>query len=74
MRTGPTDAALLLEMDRRSEHPMSRRDIADYLGLTVETVSRAMSRLRQQGILSFVGQTQKAIVLHDRLKLAEIVR
>jgi CRP/FNR family transcriptional regulator, nitrogen fixation regulation protein len=71
-------ASFLLEMDRRLEQPaqiilpMSRRDIADYLGLTLETVSRAMSRLRQEGVLSFIGQTQRAIVLHDRLKLSQI--
>jgi CRP/FNR family transcriptional regulator, nitrogen fixation regulation protein len=71
-------ASFLLEMDRRFEQPaqmilpMNRRDIADYLGLTLETVSRAMSKLRQEGILSFVGQTQKEIVLHDRPKLSQI--
>jgi CRP/FNR family nitrogen fixation transcriptional regulator len=57
-------------MDHRSEAagvmilPMSRQDIADYLGLTLETVSRALSRLREQGILAFTGQTQRQIVLH----------
>jgi CRP/FNR family transcriptional regulator, nitrogen fixation regulation protein len=71
-------AAFLLEMDRRLEQPvlmilpMSRRDIADYLGMTVETVSREMSILRHQGILSFIGTSQRKIVLHDRPKLAEI--
>ena len=71
-------AAFLLEMDRRLDQPalmilpMSRRDIADYLGLTLETVSRALSKLRRQGAVGFVGQTQKKIVLHDRPKLAQI--
>jgi CRP/FNR family transcriptional regulator len=31
--------------------PMTRTDIADYLGLTIETVSRVLSRLKAKGIL-----------------------
>lgn len=31
--------------------PMTRRDIADYLGLTIETVSRMISRLKQAGAI-----------------------
>jgi CRP/FNR family nitrogen fixation transcriptional regulator len=71
-------AAFLLEMDRRLTAagvmalPMSRRDIADYLGLTLETVSRALSYLHDRGILGFLGQTQRQIVLLDRLALAEL--
>jgi CRP/FNR family transcriptional regulator, nitrogen fixation regulation protein len=70
-------AAFLLEMDGRlttagvTVLPMCRRDIADYLGLTLETVSRALSILHDKGILGFVGQTQRQIVLLDRLKLAQ---
>jgi CRP/FNR family transcriptional regulator, nitrogen fixation regulation protein len=70
-------AAFLLEMDHRLTAagvmalPMCRRDIADYLGLTLETVSRALSTLHDQGILGFLGQTQRQIVLLDRPKLAE---
>src|ERR1700760_189976 len=71
-------AAFLLEMDTRLTAagvmalPMCRRDIADYLGLTLETVSRALSVLHEKGILGFVGQTQRQIVLLDRPKLAEL--
>jgi CRP/FNR family nitrogen fixation transcriptional regulator len=71
-------AAFLLEMDRRLTAagvialPMSRRDIADYLGLTLETVSRALSHLHSKGMLGFLGQTQRQIVLLDRAQLAEI--
>src|SRR5690349_8253015 len=50
--------------------PMGRRDIADYLGLTLETVSRGLSALRDEGILSFIGQTGRKIALQDRCKLA----
>lgn len=70
--------AFLLEMDNRLTAagvlalPMSRRDIADYLGLTLETVSRALSALEQKGFLDFLGQTQRQIVLLDRPRLAEL--
>jgi CRP/FNR family nitrogen fixation transcriptional regulator len=71
-------AAFLLEMDRRLTAagvmalPMSRRDIADYLGLTLETVSRALSCLHEKGLLDFLGQTQRQIVLRDRSELAKL--
>jgi CRP/FNR family nitrogen fixation transcriptional regulator len=69
-------AAFLVEMDARLTAagivalPMSRRDIADYLGLTLETVSRALSQLRRAGVLDFIGHTQREIVLRDRRQLA----
>jgi CRP/FNR family nitrogen fixation transcriptional regulator len=69
-------AAFLLEMDKRLTAadvmalPMSRRDIADYLGLTLETVSRALSRLHELGILGFIGTNQRQIMLLDRQQLA----
>lgn len=55
-------AGFLLDMARRRKRegadermvilPMSRGDIADYLGLTVETVSRSFTKLRVQGLIS----------------------
>jgi CRP/FNR family nitrogen fixation transcriptional regulator len=71
-------AAFLLEMDARLNAagvmalPMSRRDIADYLGLTLETVSRALSCLHEKGLLDFLGQTQRQIVLRKRSELAKL--
>jgi CRP/FNR family nitrogen fixation transcriptional regulator len=70
--------AFLLEMDRRLTAagvlalPMSRRDIADYLGLTLETVSRALSKLHEHGILGFLGTNQRQIILLDRQQLASL--
>ncbi len=66
-------ATSLLEMDRRlavagmMALPMCRRDIGDYLGLTLETVSRALSQLHVQGILGFSRACQ--IVLRNRQRL-----
>lgn len=35
--------------------PMSRQDMADYLGLTIETISRMLGRLQAEGLVEFVG-------------------
>ncbi|MFO0991104.1 MAG: Crp/Fnr family transcriptional regulator [Hyphomicrobiales bacterium] len=37
------------------ELPLSRADIADYLGLTIETVSRQLTRLKTSGIIRLVN-------------------
>ncbi|KAF5881610.1 helix-turn-helix domain-containing protein, partial [Rhizobium sp. PEPV16] len=31
--------------------PLSRAEIADFLGMTIETVSRQMTRLRKSGVI-----------------------
>ena len=71
----------LLEMSKRAslaensvDLPMSRQDIADYLGLTLETVSRSLSHLRELGILGFVDNNQRQIALLDRQQLAGLDR
>jgi CRP/FNR family nitrogen fixation transcriptional regulator len=67
-------ATFLLEMDRRLARagmmalPMCRRDIGDYLGLTLETVSRALSQLNDEGILIFSSARQ--ITLRNRQRLS----
>nr|WP_246683558.1 helix-turn-helix domain-containing protein [Labrys sp. KNU-23] len=66
----------LLEMDRRLavagmfELPMCRRDIGDYLGLTLETVSRVISHLHGKGVLGLSNARQ--IVLRNRQLLSDM--
>jgi CRP/FNR family transcriptional regulator len=49
LRTGtpsPSGGGMVFDM------PLSRNDVADYLGLNADTLSRAMSRLRSSGVLN----------------------
>ena len=48
--------------------PMSRRDIADSLGLTIETVSRQLGELREAGLLETAGRSD--VRLFDLAALA----
>jgi CRP/FNR family transcriptional regulator, nitrogen fixation regulation protein len=53
-------ASFVLEMDERAvtpgqrvtEVPMSRADVADHLGLTVETVCRVLAHLKREGLVA----------------------
>jgi CRP/FNR family transcriptional regulator len=52
--------------------PMTRMEIADYLGLTVETVSRNFTRLKKEKIIAPVSRCEVEIVDLNRLReLAE---
>ena len=68
-------ASFLLEMaDRASKNntielPMSRQDIADYLGLTIETVSRTLTSLETASAIE-VSPSSRRIVLRNRIALA----
>lgn len=50
------------------ELPLSRADIADFLGLTIETVSRQMTKLRKDGLIHIENNRQ--IYVPDLDKLA----
>lgn len=73
-------ASFLLDMSNRAmlrglptspvSLPMSRTDIADYLGLTIETVSRTLTRLRQKNLIQLPLSGQ--VVLVDMAKLREL--
>jgi CRP-like cAMP-binding protein len=66
-------ASFLLEMAARMsnlnevELPMSRQDIADYLGLTIETVSRTLTRLESSSAIAL--PSSRHIVLRSRAVL-----
>jgi CRP/FNR family nitrogen fixation transcriptional regulator len=51
----------------RLELPLSRYDIADYLAISVETVSRALTDLKQRGVISLAGARQVRIVNREAL-------
>jgi CRP/FNR family transcriptional regulator len=49
--------------------PMSREDIASYLGLALETVSRGFTRLQEDGVISVLGRRVEVV---DRVALARL--
>jgi CRP/FNR family nitrogen fixation transcriptional regulator len=69
-------ACFLLEMaDRLStaesvELPMSRQDIADYLGLTIETVSRTLTHLEAKAAIAL--PSSRHVVLRNRKALVRL--
>ena len=52
------------------ELPMSRQDIADYLGLTIETVSRTMTHLENAAAIEL--RSSRRVVLRNRLTLRRL--
>jgi len=66
-------AGFLAEMVERThaeggvDLPMSRSDIADYLGLTIETVSRSFTQLERDGVIGLSGARRVALRNRDAL-------
>lgn len=48
--------------------PLSRAEIADYLGLTIETVSRQFTRLRGEGVIRV--ENNRHVIVDDLSRLA----
>ncbi|CAN0653723.1 helix-turn-helix domain-containing protein [Nitratireductor aquimarinus] len=61
-------AAFLLDMMERQDNarevqlPMSRTDIGDYLGLTIETVSRTFSKFKSKGLVRLANTRTVEVV------------
>jgi CRP-like cAMP-binding protein len=76
MRAKERVGSFLLAMAGRAssnnefELPMSRQDIADYLGLTIETVSRTMTQLEADAAIGL--PTSRRIVLRNRAALNQL--
>jgi len=63
------DIAARLSGDNRFELPMQRGDIADHLGLTIETVSRTLTRMARDGLIGLQA-CGRTIEILDRDSLA----
>jgi len=67
-------AAFLLEWADRSSDPavvrlaMTRQDIGDYLGLTIETVSRTFSQFERDGLITLNGTREVRLTGLDALE------
>lgn len=81
-RLGPSErlAGFLVELAQRQQRrgapaghvdlPMTRADIADHLGLTIETVSRSFTRLRQSGAIAFADPHRIELVDVPALRMS----
>jgi len=69
-------ATFLLEMFERRDRtktldlPMSRNDIADYLGLTIETVCRTLSAFKRDGVIGIPSPHRIELLDRDALEAA----
>jgi len=64
------DMSVRIPAPDRLELPMSRQDIADFLGLTIETVSRTMTQLQDEGVIALPSCRQ--VVMLDKIALNDL--
>ena len=57
-------------MSARFDLPLSRAEIGNYLGLTAETISRQLTALRRDGLISIERKTRVTVTNMVRLATA----
>ena len=62
-------ASFLLDISERMRSdvfdlPMSRTDIGDYLGLTIETVSRIFSQFARDSLIGLINRKRHVVLLN----------
>ncbi len=68
-------ASFLIELAERQKGtllhlPMSRQDIADFLGLTIETVSRLFTRFKRAGLIGLPDRS--TVIMADSVELSNL--
>ncbi|KUF12613.1 transcriptional regulator FnrL [Pseudoponticoccus marisrubri] len=63
LKTGKLEGALVFDL------PLTREAMADYLGLTLETVSRQMSALKKDGVIQLEGK--RHVTIPDMARLMD---
>jgi CRP/FNR family transcriptional regulator, nitrogen fixation regulation protein len=71
-------ALFLIEMERRQsvsrkiDLPMTRYHLADYLGVTIETVSRVLNVLQEEGVIQCLDVRHRQIIIRDKRRLQRL--
>ncbi len=69
-RLGESGCAAIVPFLDRFELPMDRRQMGDILGLTIETVSRQLTKLKQANLIDLPDR--RTVLIRDRRRLEQI--
>lgn len=67
-RLAPATCSFAPGTRERVELPLSRQQIADVLGLTIETVSRQFTRMKAEGLIDLPSRREVAILQREELE------